>query len=125
MKLKNIIMLILLEIIAFTNSAILHRINKYVHRHYEVWPLFFYTILIYLIFGGFICVLARWMGNQNKKVSFFLLVINIIALFIFYRIPYAFPPLPLILIGYFLVNFIQNIIGHKNHGEQYDAASKS
>ena len=123
LKLKNMIMLILLEIIAFSNSTILHIINNYVRRHFAIWPLMVYTILIYIMFGGFICVLANWMGNSNKKVSFFLLVINIIALFVFYRIPFAFPPLPLMLIGYFFVNFIQNVIVHKNSGNS-DAASK-
>lgn len=118
MKLKNIIILILLETIAYSNSAILHIINNYVRRHFAIWPLLVYTILVYMIFGGLICVLANWMGNQNKKVSLCLLVLNIIALFGFYRIPFAFPPLPLMLIGYFFVSFIQKMIEHKNLSEE-------
>lgn len=119
MKLKNIITLILLETIAYSNSAILHIINNYVRRHFAIWPLLVYTILVYIIFGGLIGVLANWMSNQKKKVSFCLLILNIIALFIFYQIPFAFPPLPLMLIGYFFVSFIQNMMGHKNlDGEQ-------
>lgn len=124
MKLKNIITLSLLEAIAYANSSILHIIKNYVHRHFVIWPLLIYSNLVYVIFGGLICVLANWMGNLNKKASFFLLVINITALFIFYRIPFAVPPLPLVLIGYLFVNFIQNVIGHKNLSEEQEEQSQ-
>lgn len=101
------ISLILIEFIAYFNHRITFELKRYASQTFIIWPLQVYSVIVYIFFGMLFGVLLNWMQKQKKEIPIYLLVFNVIIVMVLYKTTFSFPPLPLILIGYFFMCFIQ------------------
>lgn len=105
MKMKLILYLIPIQLIAILDTYIQQYLRSWINIHYDSRPILIYQIFVYILFGIFISIiLSNWQNvpNRQKKITVILGISNICAICFIFLYSFQIPTLALLLFGVYL-----------------------